>query len=256
MIGAMKKFYLVLANLVLCFSLSAQDVLITTRGDTLKGKLTIYTNRQGNQLINMKVDRKKQQYRLIDIQRFYKKGEGFKTLFVSGRYRVVKIVNEGEFLGEYLYTPTSHSPVPEFSQGLLYKSDGDQIDIPKALLFRKTVAGFLTECPEVYEKVLNKTYGKSQMESIIRDYNACMASEAEAIEKQKSVESLLTELRDALQKSSKVSGKAEIREMLDDLKSKVDAKEAIPGYLRTALTNALKEDIELSSLLEEILNYK
>ena len=251
----MKRNLTLLFVLTLSVSSSlAQDILLTTRGDTLRGKISTFTNRQGTEQVEIKIDKKKQQIRLIDIKEYRKQGEVYQPIFAQGKYKIGKVISKG-FLSEYLYTPTAYNKRAPFSQPLLIKENGGQLDVPKALMFRKSVAEFLNDCPSVSEKLLKKTYSRNQLKLIIQDYNACIALQKDNEIKKVTLKTKLEDFRTKLQTSKKIENKAAIRQMLLDFEEKSNAKQKIPDYLISALTDSVKDDLELTSILKDILEF-
>jgi len=247
-----RNFVLLLVYLLAIAPVLGQDVLYTTKGDTIQGRITIFTTRQGAEQIDIKVNKKKHQYKLVDVKEYRQKGEVYKTIFAQGRYKIGKVISEG-YLSLYYFTPTAYEKRPPFSQILLSKENGNQMELPKSLMFKKSVADFLKDCPSVAEKVLDKTYGRGDINEIVREYNLCFAQQKQNGINTESFEAKLSELRKKLQFSRKVENKKAVRQMLKDFEEKSRTKEEIPSYLTDALTEALKDDLELSSLLKDIL---
>jgi len=249
----MKKFYTIILICILSVSnIVAQDTLFTKRGETFVGKVMLYKNRHQQEQIDMKIDKKKRSFRIVEVDKYIQEGELYKSIFALSAYKIGKVVTEGDFVSQYLYMPTGYGKRAPFSQKILVKTGGNYLDLPKSLGFTKSVSEFLSDCPDVAQKVADSTLGKKDINKILSEYNACMANQKENGINLESFKGKLEVFRLKLQESRLVENKKAIRSMLKDYESKHDADEEIPEYLINGIADAVKDDLELTSIFKEL----
>ena len=118
--------------------------------------------------------------------------------------------------------------------------------------------------------VNDKKYKKQDLARLTQDYNDCLQSkgvnnavqassdntQSSAEQLSKSLEQKLSDFSTLLKYSDKISNKSDVMAMFNDVSGKLRRKEAIPNYLKTALTETLKGDPQLSKLIKDILEAK
>lgn len=249
----MKRIYTLLIICILSIShLAAQDSLFTTRGETFYGKVMLYKNRHQQEQIDMKINKKKRSFRIVEVEKYVQEGEVYKSIFALGAYKIGKVVTEGKYLTQYLYMPTGYGKRAPFSQIILFKENGNYLDLPKSLGFSNALSEYLIDCPTVAKKVKDKTLKRKEIDKIINEYNGCMAVQAEKGIDLETFKGKLETFRLKLQESDKVDNKKAIRSMLKDYETKRDNGDEIPEYLIKGITDAVQDDLELTSLFKEL----
>jgi hypothetical protein len=249
----MKRIYTLLIICILSISnIAAQDSLFTTRGETFYGKVMLYKNQYQQEVIDMKIGKKKRSFRIVEVEKYIQEGEVYKSIFALGAYKIGKVISEGEYLTQYLYMPTGFGKRAPFSQIILIKKNGNYLDLPKTLSFAKAVSDYLIDCPTVSQKVKDKTLGRKEVEEIIAEYNGCMTVTAEEGIDLETFKGMLQTFRLKLQESNKVDNKKAVRSMLKDYESKHDMGDEIPEYLIKGIADAVQDDLELTSLFKEL----
>lgn len=250
----MKRIYTVLVICLISISnLAAQDSLFTTRGEAFYGKVMLYKNRFQQEEVSMKIDKKKRTFRIVEIERYVQEGEAYKSIFALGAYKIGKVISENEYLSQYLYMPTGYGKRAPFSQIILIKKNGNYLDLPKSIGFSSSVSQYLDNCPTVSQKVKDRTLGRKDIEVIIAEYNGCMAVKTEVGIDLDTFKGKVTVFRLKLQESAKVNNKKAVRAMLKDFETKYNQQDEIPEYLINGLTEAIKDDLELTSIFKELL---
>jgi hypothetical protein len=249
----MKKIYSLLVICLLSFSnLTAQDSLFTTRGETFYGKVMLYKNQHQQEQIDMKINKKKRSFRIVEVEKYYQDGKVYESIFALGAYKIGQVISRGDYLSQYLYMPTGYGKRAPFSQIILVKENGNYLDLPKTLSFSKSLSQYLNDCPPVSRKLKDKTLKKEDLDQIMMEYNACMALQKEEGIDLETFKGKLETFRLKLQESDKVDNKKAVRSMLKDYEAKHDNGDEIPEYLTKGITDAVKDDLELTSLFKEL----
>ncbi|OEK04896.1 hypothetical protein [Roseivirga misakiensis] len=245
------------------FSVSAQDTIITMKGDTLNGSFSLAKS-NGNEFVNFTSNQgKKERFRLFDVKQIKTAdGEILEPIRVDKRYTFGKVMAKG-YLSLHSYR--SENSNVTFNQQILTNYDGSSLAVPGAFGFKKAVSRFLEACPAVSEKVNDKTLGRDDLDQIITEYNNCIGALAN---KNKSNTSETTKNKAAtsptlasqksdfetlLKYSDVIENKEDVSDMLNDLVQKLSTGQAIPNYLRKIMTEAVSKDAKLSALLKKIL---
>ncbi len=270
----MRKLNFILSLLVLFTSLSvAQDVVVKVNGEKLEGKINIAVNSLNREYATVKIGRKKEKLTLLEIREInMANGDVIKPVSYNNNYKFAKEISSG-FLSHYKVT-RDNSP-EKFNMDLLYKMDGTHLVLAGKMGFRSATKVFLADCIKVADDIQKKKYSRNELERLVRDYNACVSKEgimskaaieekakldvAAEKEKQrltlsKSLEQKLADFATLLKYSDKVSNKADVTAMFNDMSGKLRKKETIPNYLQQALKDALKTDPQLLKLISEILS--
>ena len=236
----MKIIKVILLLFACSFSGYAQtDRLITVSGDTLGGKIDILLPTDYFEEINFKNDSGKRRYKAFQFVGFYKDDVFYKSIKHSGKYRVMKEI-EGGYLGLYLYRSDNSF---EFGSRFLYKISNEGIEVPN-INFKKAVSQFVNDCPAVQTKVLNREYRGSNLAEMVVDFNNCLTNtpipqkrrDEGPYEPVVIVESEELQLVNTLtQKLSEEDISGELNTLLQDITSKIEKGEKVPGYLQSAL---------------------
>ena len=130
------------------------------------------------------------------------------------------------------------------------------LEVPN-LAFKKNMAEFLADCPEVKEKIKSGEYGRKDLEQIIDAYNAFIDSNTVARKEtdlftQKSTQKVepLEKLKKIVQDQPDFGSKKDALDLIDDIMAKIKGGQPIPNYLVDGLQKyltgieAIKEDLE------------
>lgn len=245
---------------MLSFSVFSQnnDHIITLKGDTLIGKISISTTDKAVQRVTVKNGKDKKHFKAYELKGITKGNNVYHTIKISNKYQLGMLVKDG-YLSLYKYVNSESSSSNEFSESILIKKDGAQMEVPN-LGFRKQLGDFLGDCETVQVALTNKEYSKGDLLKLIDDYNTCieektaqMNSTKPAINLNPEKSKLITSLISEINNNDSLEDRVSILEMLNDLDTKVKTGATIPGYLKNALRDSLKSHSELTKQLNEIL---
>jgi len=256
----MIKTFVFLALILASFSAFSQsDVVITLKGDTLKGKTSITSNRgSAIQTIILKNEKDKMKFKAYEIKFLLKGGEVYHTLKINGKYQLGLLIKDG-YLSIYKVMGSESTASNEFSYAVLVKKGGSQLKVPN-IGFKKYVSHFLNDCATVIKGFENDMYKKSDLEKIVDDYNGCINKNTRAIHNKTTTVSFdpyKVEQIEGLIKIIKEDGSLpeldSVLEMLNDLKSKIKGGTKVPSYLKNALRTSLKVNETYAKQLNQIL---
>ena len=243
--------------IITCLSsaVAQSDYAITSKSDTLKGEVKILTYDLNDQ-VQVKIDKKRKVYTSLQVKSVFLNGETYQTVKFEGRYRFMKLLKPG-FLTLYGFRLTNQQT---YDGRYLLKKDGIGMEIPN-LTFKKSMASFLSSCPEVEEKIKNGDLGRKDVDQIIDQFNTCIIPKAEKnvviVPELTPVENgkilAISTLIVKVDSSSELSEKTDILDLLKDLKSKVGRGEILPNYLIKDITNHLSDKPEFKEDLDKLL---
>lgn len=239
----------------LSIDLSAQDFLITAKGDTLRGKIKILGNQTDARIQFVNAQKERKNFTMFQVKEVFIKNEKFIPVKNGQRYVYMKALREG-YLGLYAFQLENQIT---YDGRFFLKKDGQGLEVPN-LTFKKTVSRFLSECAEVEAEMENGNLGKSDLIKIVDRFNACIEAKTLVLNATKAPNVVLTanvleswtQLADAIQKTTIVE-KESASEMITDIKGKLARGEKIPKFLADGLRNLFKGHTELLENLETAL---
>jgi hypothetical protein len=252
------------ASLVTLGSLTAkaQDFAVTTRGDTIVGKIKILNFGSEKRIQVVGNDNKKSNYPILQVRSFKSNGELFRTVRGPLGYQFMKQLKDG-YLSLYLFQMKDQVT---YDGLLLSKRDGTYMEVPN-LTFKRTLRNYLSECRSVAARIDAGNYERKDIERIVDDFNACVAEEQQPSAEPQPAAAAVTQetpaatlsawaaLEAAVNAKPEFTGKADANEMIADIRAKLSRKEKIPNFLVEGLKTSLKDqgvDKELEAALLEI----
>jgi len=221
---------------------SAQDYVLTTRGDSLTGdvKPLVYGSDKKVQVVS--ADKKKTTFSLFEIRAFSIDGEIYHPLKGENGYVFMKLVQPG-YLSLYAFQQDNQM---RFDGLLLKKMDGENLVVPN-LGFKRYVGKFLEDCPAIAERIKEGELGKKNLSELISQYNACI--ENRTVDHEKVIarsEEQTTKIGawDSLEekiKSKEFNEKTNALEMIAEIRKKIRSQEKIPNFLLEGLKNSLRD---------------
>jgi len=239
-------------------SFAQKDMVITTKMDTLMGKVMINSgDKYSNDAVTIKLDKSRKKMKAYEVSSILYKGQTvLKTIKLDGRYQFVKLIKEGSFLTLYAYKNTENTS-NDYGLQVLIKADGGQHKLGN-IGFKKRLASFLTECPDISKKIEEGFYSKKDFNKLIDEYNACVDAKSNASQKEviagieaSKIDDLITRVND-----SGMKGKEELVDMLLDVKSKMAAQKEVPSYLENAIIEKFEGDSSLIMQFKSIIENK
>lgn len=238
-----------MVSLLSSAALQAQDYLVTTKKDTLRGKITIssYTT-SDRAMLTVEADRKKTEYQAYTVLSVRIDTSTYIPVRTPDAFRFMKLKKGG--LVSLCFA--RQAPGTPFNVPYLVKVSGEAMEV-NALRFKRTVSRFLAECTTVAQKIEEESLGRDDLEKIVDSYNRCLvlqttvaftASEDPKLE-------ALTAFNKMLSQDATVPPEA--LEILKDLFTKVKEGRPAPKYLTDGLREALKGHPGYAGDLENLL---
>jgi hypothetical protein len=240
-----------------CQFATAQDYLITTRGDTLTGTVKPLNFGPDKKVQVVGPDKKKNVYSLFQVNSYSISGDLFKPVKGPAGYTFMKVIKPGylSLLAFQLENQTTYDGM------YLMKRDGQGVEVPN-LAFKKTLRNFLNDCGDVSGKIDNGELSKKDLHQIIDEYNACvegkkiitqkqMVQRAEQVQKLNPWDALETKVKSL----ADFEGKTDALEMIAEIKTKISRSEKVPKFMVDGLKSTLSRpevQTELDKALEEL----
>jgi len=232
---------------------SAQDFLVTTKGDTLRGNLKmLYGTEKRVQIADR--NKKKTVVSLFQTSSFVLDGETYKPVKGPTGYAFMKLLKSG-YLSLYAYQLENQTL---YDGRLLVKRDGTFKEVPN-LGFKKVLKEYLEDCTEIPAKIEQGEYSKKDLEKLIDDYNACLDQKTVVLQ-QKVVENTTNvkklgaweALEEKVKSQPDFDGKNNALEMITEIKNKISKSEKVPNFLVDGLKSILQQP-ELQNNLQAAL---
>ncbi|MEM6643700.1 MAG: hypothetical protein AAF616_12030 [Bacteroidota bacterium] len=203
-----------------------EDYLITLKGDTIFGSITLYQNTYFDEAL-VKNEEGKERYKSYEILTISRPEEAFDPIAHKGKRVFGKQVIKGP-LSLYLVKGENN----QFSEEVLIREDGESSYVP-TIGFKKVIASFLASCPALASKIEEKALSKPDLDKIIAEYNQCDKTAT---------------VSDQEQPNDRIF---EFAALLVDLESKIKTGEKIPIYMKSALEEY--QGTDLNEMLSELL---
>lgn len=227
------------------------DFVVTTKNDTLKGKVK-YLNFGIEKKVQVTTDDGKKVYSILQTLAFCMKNELYFPIRTAQGYTYMKVLKSG-YLSLYAFQLSEQN----WDGRYLLKKDGAGQEVPN-LGFKKAMTRLLGDCPEVASRIQSGELKESRINKIIDAYNTCIDDNTR---NQKPVPSTGDSGKmiawEMLEKNvnslDAFEGKSNVLEMIQDVKSKINKGEKIPTFLTEGLKEALKDQPTVQETLEKAL---
>ncbi|UII26592.1 hypothetical protein LVD15_25400 [Fulvivirga maritima] len=227
------------------FSHAQDDYLVTLKRDTIKGEVQILLPSDRNEEIMFKTGDDKTRYKAYQFLEFYHEGEHYVPVKMTEKYAIMKVIKSG-YLSLLSYRVDNNY---DFGNLYLLKKTGEGTEVP-TFLFKKVMADFLANCTQVSKKIENKEYKRSDIETIVDEFNNCIirqtadtySGEAPAKKSTPKVTdhpalSIIKNIKSTLA-GYDTEETEDILALLSDLNDKISTGEKVPSYM----IGALKEE--------------
>lgn len=230
-------------------ALAQTDYLVTSKADTIKGdiKLMSYDKIDRVQISN---NGKKEVYTALQLLLVSMDNVNYKPIQKENTIRLMQVLKSG-YLSLYAFNfPNQYL----FDGRYMVKLDGSAMEVPN-ISFKKIMANFLKDCSEVSEKIKKGELGKSDINTIIDEYNICVANLKPATnaiatsEELKALQNLSAKVREL-----NFDTKEDALDILKDMQSKLEKKEKVSNYLIGGLETALKDQSALTEDLTKLID--
>jgi len=227
--------------------LAQNDYAITFKGDTLRGEIKMMSYDQIDRVQWSDVGQKKV-FTALQVKKILKSGVVYEPVRFDNTVKFMEVLKPG-FLTLYRYR--SQSAEGEY----LAKKDGTGMEVPN-LNFKKSLAKYLTECPDVKNRLEKGEFNKRDLERIVDLYNICLGTDRPKVETPKVVDSekllSLKKLEEKIQ-GQNFDTKKDALDLIKDIQGKVSKNEPIPNYLTEGLRVYLKNVPTLSEEVESVI---
>jgi hypothetical protein len=234
---------------------SAQDFVVTLKGDTLHGKVKYfngtgvrYAGANSTYLQLLPKEGKKRTFKLLDVIAFKMNDDFYYTIKFQDSYSFMKVLQPG-YLTLYAYQLEGQTT---WDGRYFVKRDGTILEVPN-LAFKKRVSQFLADCPDVVKKIEAGDLSRSNLKVLVEEYNACVQLKTfPKIEKSPAQLAWLN-LETVVKNLSEFDKKKDALEMIQEVKNKLIKKENIPSFLISGIKDALKDQHSIQETLDAAL---
>jgi hypothetical protein len=229
----------------------AQDYIVTLSADTIQGEVKLLTFGVEPKVQLAQEGKKKSVHSILQVRALKMEGEIYHTVRTSDSYAFMKLI-KGGYLSLYAFQQSNQTG---WNGRFLATKDGRIMELPN-LGFKKRVSSFLEDCATVSVKVEEGELSKNEIELIVEQYNQCIASKSFEVntltDQQTKQLNYWDELTNKLS-SSNFEGKNDVKEMINEVKLKIQRSEKIPNFLIDGLKSSLKDQAELLEILNKAL---
>ncbi|MBL7846793.1 MAG: hypothetical protein JNL40_04945 [Cyclobacteriaceae bacterium] len=229
-------------------SIWAQDYVVTTRKDTVRGRVSITSNPTMDMVI-VTIDKKnKPEYKATSLLAVYSDSVMYQPVRIPDAYRLMRIGRTGMVSLCY----ARQAPGTPYNIPYLLKRTGESLQV-SALRFKKTMTSFLSECASLKSKIEQEQLGRKDLDKIIEEYNRCLELQTNQvfIPSENPKISAVNAFNEKLSQDATVPSDA--RDMLKDIYSKLKEGKSVPNYLLEGLRETLKNHPAYQKDLEELI---
>lgn len=225
------------------------DYVVTSKGDTIMGKVK-YLNYGVEQKVQVATtDGKKNVYSILQTLAFSQENDVYNPVRTLQGYTYMKVLKTG-YLSFYAFQLPDQT---RWDGRYLLKKDGTGMEVPN-INFKKLISRFLSDCEDVANRVAAGEWSKTEVELIVDAYNLCIQSNT--INQNKVIVKLSS--WDQLEKEVKnlppFESKTDALEMIGEIKLKIEKKEKVPNFLTAGLQDSLKDQTSIQKFLEKALS--
>lgn len=246
-------FLLILLLMYHCSA--AQDYLVTTRGDTIRGELRPLMFGLEKK-VQVRTDSDKEVYSLLQTRFYSINNVSYYPVKAPYGYTFMELVKSG-YLSMFRFQPENSTI---FSATFLQKADGTGIELPN-LGFRKQMTAFLSDCEQISARIESGELKKSDIDEIVDGYNACIQNRTVSVKREieqhfeaKSTLSVWEDLEKAVTAGNDFENRGTVLEMIGDIKNRITRKEKVPNFILEGLRSALSDKPDLEKPLSAALS--
>jgi hypothetical protein len=246
-----------LSSILICapLFLSAQnDYALTFKGDTVKGEIRILSYDLLDR-VQINVQGKKTTLTALQVKSIKKNNNYYEAVRYDNSVRFMQVLKSG-YLSYYAFNPTSQIT---WDGRFLYKRDGKGVELPN-LSFKKILINFLSECPNICDRISHGEFARKDIEKIIDLYNECLQSKTEALNlvpsrtnnENATIVSAIKNLTTKIEAENFLT-KKDALDVLKDIQTKVAQNEKVPNYLIDGLKSYLLDTPALTKDLDQVI---
>jgi hypothetical protein len=229
---------------------SAQDYVITVKGDSVAGKVKIEKIGIEKKLFVTTTDKKKLNYSMFQFRYAIINNVRYEAIKRGEVFDIVQVVKKG-YLTLYAFQLDNQFSYDGYYLG---KADGNAVEVSN-LTFKRQMTRFLEDCPSVVNRLEEGEFKRTNLIELVDAYNACITQAT----LKKYAESVSTvnskpwiELKEKLTASS-FQNKESLLEMLEEIKNKKAKGEKIPNFLLSSFKSGIAADAALTDMFENLI---
>ncbi len=252
-----KRFWLAGVLALSISGVMSQDMLVTLKGDTLRGEINILAPQGKMENVILKNDQGRESLNMMQINMFTTEGKTYRTVQIYDTYKIMEVVHGG-YLS--LYNFRSDKSIL-FDSRYLIKMGGNGMEVP-TITFKKKMMEFLEDCPEIVEKLDNKEFSRRDLIEIVSEYNSCIERITQAatqrltkseMEIPEEIKALINSIQIEVEKND-LDSAGDVRDILNDIKDRLKSGKGIPGFLKSALKENLASDPNLTLKADQLID--
>lgn len=231
----------------------AQDFAVTTKGDTLRGKIKLLQHDVEKRIQVLSGQKQKTTVSIMKVRTVWVKNERFEPIRYNNQYVFMKLLKEG-YLSLYAFQIEKQF---SYDGRYLVKKDGKGMEVPN-LVFKKNMSTFLQECEAVKNSIESGKLGRNQLNQIIDEFNSCIDKNSSlsytppAVAVDPLVVSGWADLQTKVEGST-IDAKADALEMISEVQAKLKRGEKLPKFLIEGLRESFDGNTELTEALKKAL---
>jgi hypothetical protein len=243
--------------LMLAYECSGQDYVVTTKNDTIRGDVKPLNYGNDKKVQVTSADKKKTVLAVTQTFGFSYRGEIFHPVRTEKGYVFMKLIKPG-YLSLYGFQLENQVT---YDGRYLVKKDGSRLEVPN-ITFKKSLTRFLNDCEVVAAKIDQGVLGRTKLDLVVDEYNACIDNKSAETSKVIAVHAEQTKkaaawdvLEEKLSAEPDFEGKKDALDMVNEIKKKIKRSEKVPNFLVEGLKSALANrnlQPELEAALKEL----
>jgi hypothetical protein len=221
-------------------SARAQEYVVTTKGDTLKGEVKPLIFGAVERVQVTSSDRKKEVFPILQVKSYRFRDRIYKPVKTDRKYTFMRVLASG-YMTLFEFQPENQVT---YDGLFLQKLDGAGLEVPN-LTFKKAMKNFLADCPDVVAKIDSGSLGKRDLVEIVTVYNKCID------DRTSSTTSARTQTKAAQDKNAvwvvleekvktiEFQEKGNALDMITEIKNKISRNENVPNFMIEGLKSSL-----------------
>lgn len=231
----------------------AQDYVITSRGDTLRGEIRPINFGPERKVQIATKEKRKTVLSIIQVREYLLDGATYRPVKTDRGYVFMKLLRPG-YLSVYAFQLENQT---SFDGMYLLKRDGSGLEVPN-LGFKKVMTKFTSDC-SVSKKIDSGELGRKDLNRIVDEYNECINDRT--VSQPVAVSDLSTpnlapweKLETDLKTAAEFEGKQDALDMVADIKGKISRNEKVPNFLVDGLRKFIDDSPDLLRQLDSALS--
>lgn len=248
-------FFLIIFVLLCQFSTAQNGQIITTKLDTLSGKVIVNLGgKYAADELQIKIDKTKTKFKAYQIREVkFDNDVILVPIKFEQRIQFAQVMARSSYLVWYRYIDVKNDG-NQYTMNLLMKQNGEQRTF-STVGFRNRIADFLNDCPEVSQLILDGELKAKEVSKIVVRYSDCIEGQ-QLVESddlpQAEIDSVIDPFIIMIQQSP-LANNEDLLSMLDDVNQKLKNGKSIPNYLQQGVIEQLGNNATLINQFKELI---